>query len=102
VVVAHVGLVAESQFDAHLVCKVTMPGTADTPRDRRFRGCRVGCKGVGMNVLSLVATIVVLVGVAVFILLFERQRARGIERDLRDQGRGRREDGGDPDGQGRG
>jgi hypothetical protein len=30
-----------------------------------------------------VATIVVLVGVAVFILLFEKKRAQGIERDLK-------------------
>ena len=37
-----------------------------------------------MNALGLVATVVVLVGVAVLILLFERKRARGIERDLRD------------------
>ena len=37
-----------------------------------------------MDVFGLVLTVVVLVGVAVFILLFERQRASRIERDLRD------------------
>jgi hypothetical protein len=47
-----------------------------------------------MNVLPWVATVVVLVGVAMFILLFERKRARGIERDLKDQARKR----GDADG----
>jgi len=36
-----------------------------------------------MDVLALVATVVVLLGVVVFILMFERQRATGIERDLR-------------------
>ncbi len=33
--------------------------------------------------LGLVVTIVVMVGIAVFILLFERKRARQIESDLR-------------------
>jgi hypothetical protein len=35
--------------------------------------------------LGMVLTIVVLVAVAVFILLFERSRARQIEDDLREQ-----------------
>jgi hypothetical protein len=41
--------------------------------------------------LTLVATVVVLVAVAVFILLFERKRAQRIEHDLRDQARHRRD-----------
>jgi Mg2+/citrate symporter len=32
---------------------------------------------------TLIVTVVVMLGIAVFILLFERQRARQIERDLR-------------------
>ena len=52
-----------------------------------------------MYVLTMVATIVVLLGVAVFILLFERKRARGIERDLRDSTTQQRDAGG---GRGRG
>lgn len=47
------------------------------------------------TVFELVLTIVVLLGVATAILLFERPRARRIERDLRDQARERR--GSDPD-----
>jgi hypothetical protein len=43
-----------------------------------------------MDVFALVVTVVVLVGVVVFILMFERQRATRIERDLRDMGRRRR------------
>ncbi|GHJ58274.1 hypothetical protein NOK12_07930 [Nocardioides sp. OK12] len=39
---------------------------------------------------ELVLTIVVLLGVALAILLFERPRARRIERDLRDQAAERR------------
>lgn len=35
-----------------------------------------------MNTFSVVMTIIALVGVALFILLFERKRARRIERDL--------------------
>ena len=38
---------------------------------------------MGSAILGLVATIVVMVGIAVFILLFERKRAREIESDLR-------------------
>lgn len=37
--------------------------------------------------LGLVLTIVVLVGVAIAIMLFERKRAEGIERDLHEMGR---------------
>lgn len=37
-----------------------------------------------MNAFSVVVTIAVLLGVAVLILLFERRRARQIERDLKD------------------
>lgn len=36
-----------------------------------------------MDSFGMVLTIVVLVGVAVFILLFEKKRAKQIERDLR-------------------
>lgn len=48
-----------------------------------------------MSAFNVVLTIVVLVGVAVLILLFERKRARRIEHDLRGmadergEGRGR-------------
>ena len=43
-----------------------------------------------MNALTVVLTVVVLVAVAAFVLLFEAKRARRIERDLRDQaGQGR-------------
>jgi len=38
---------------------------------------------MGSATLAVVATIVVMVGVAVLILLFERKRAREIEADLR-------------------
>jgi hypothetical protein len=38
-----------------------------------------------MGALSVVLTVVVLLAVAVFILLFERSRAREIEDDLREQ-----------------
>lgn len=40
-----------------------------------------------MDAFSLVVTVVVLLGVAVLILLFERKRAREIERDLRSNAR---------------
>jgi hypothetical protein len=43
-----------------------------------------------MDVLALVLTVVVLAGVVVFILVFERQRATRIERDLHDMAPGRR------------
>jgi hypothetical protein len=36
-----------------------------------------------MGALSVVLTVVVLIAVAVFILLFERKRARQIEHDLK-------------------
>lgn len=38
-----------------------------------------------MDVFGVVLTVAVLVAVAVFILAFERRRAREIERDLRDR-----------------
>jgi preprotein translocase subunit YajC len=36
-------------------------------------------------IYSLILTVVVMIGIAVFILLFERKRAREIEHDLRDR-----------------
>ena len=45
-----------------------------------------------MDVYRLVLTILVMAGVVVAILLFEKRRAQGIERDTRDMARGR-EDG---------
>jgi len=39
-----------------------------------------------MGLFGLIVTIVVLVAVAVFILLFERKRARQIEHDLHEMG----------------
>lgn len=42
-----------------------------------------------MDALRLVATVVVMVGVVVAILLFERRRADRIARDTRDMARGR-------------
>ena len=42
-----------------------------------------------MDVFRLVLTVVVMVGVVVAILLFERRRARAIERDTRDMAWGR-------------
>jgi len=47
-----------------------------------------------MNALAAFATVVVLAGVAVFIMLFERQRARRIEQDLRDSATMQRDSGG--------
>ncbi|MDR7255730.1 putative membrane protein affecting hemolysin expression [Nocardioides sp. BE266] len=41
-----------------------------------------------MDVFRLVATLVVVAGVVVAILLFEKRRARGIERDTRRMARG--------------
>lgn len=45
---------------------------------------------------ALIVTVAVMIGIAVFILLFERRRAREIERDLHDQAdrtrAGRRDD----------
>ncbi|MDF1605763.1 hypothetical protein [Nocardioides sp. YIM 152315] len=43
-----------------------------------------------MTTFGLVVMIVVTVGVVVAILLFERRRAEGIERDLADEARRRR------------
>ncbi|GAB3025468.1 hypothetical protein GCM10011376_11530 [Nocardioides flavus (ex Wang et al. 2016)] len=47
-----------------------------------------------MDVYRLVLTILVLAGVVVAILLFEKRRAQGIERDTRDmaQGQDRQDD----------
>ena len=42
-----------------------------------------------MDVFRLVATVVVLMGVVVAILLFEKRRARRIERDTRSMARDR-------------
>lgn len=44
-----------------------------------------------MNAFSVVVTVLVLLGVAVLILLFERKRARRIEHDLRDMADDQRE-----------
>ncbi len=40
--------------------------------------------------VGMLATVIALLGTAVLILLFERKRARQIERDLRDQARSQR------------
>jgi hypothetical protein len=45
----------------------------------------------------LVLTVLVLLGIAVFILLFEKKRAKGIERDLKEMGDERRHGEGRPD-----
>ncbi|MBD3945563.1 hypothetical protein [Nocardioides ganghwensis] len=52
-----------------------------------------------MDVYRLALTVLVMAGVVVAILLFEKRRAQGIERDTRDMARGRPEDasGGSPD-----
>jgi len=42
-----------------------------------------------MDAFRLVLTVVVMVGVVVAILLFERRRARAVERDTRDMAAGR-------------
>lgn len=44
-----------------------------------------------MDTFRVVLIIVVLLGVALFILLFEGRRARGIERDLRKMAQERRD-----------
>ena len=44
-----------------------------------------------MTVLAVVLTVVVLLGVAAAILVFERPRARQIERDVADDARRRRD-----------
>jgi hypothetical protein len=41
---------------------------------------------------SLIVTVLVMLGIAVFILLFERKRARQIERDLRTHDPAKRRD----------
>jgi Sec-independent protein translocase protein TatA len=43
-----------------------------------------------MDAFRLIATVVVLIAVAVFILLFEKKRATRIERDLSEMSRQRR------------
>jgi hypothetical protein len=48
-----------------------------------------------MDVYRLVLTVLVMTGVVVAILLFEKRRAQGIERDTRDMARGREEGSGD-------
>lgn len=48
-----------------------------------------------MDAFGLVVTVVVMLAVAAFILLFERKRARQIERDLRERSGARRTDGRD-------
>ena len=45
----------------------------------------------GVNAYGMVLTIVVLLFVALLILLFERKRARGIERDLKEMHREQRD-----------
>ena len=52
-----------------------------------------------MDAFGVVLTAVVLVGVAIFILMFERQRARQIDSDLRSSAdeRGELENGRGPD-----
>lgn len=45
-----------------------------------------------MTLYSVIATVVVLLAVAVLILLFERKRAREIEHDTREMARERDED----------
>jgi hypothetical protein len=49
-----------------------------------------------MTPFGLIVTVLVLLGMVVFILLFERRRAKGIERDLREPPDHRREDGPPP------
>ncbi|MDT9591426.1 hypothetical protein RDV89_00005 [Nocardioides zeae] len=44
-----------------------------------------------MNAFGLVLTVVVMLGVALFILLFERRRSEGIQRDLRQMADERRD-----------
>jgi len=44
-----------------------------------------------VGLFGVVLTVAVLVGVAIFILAFERKRARQIEHDLRDGARERRD-----------
>lgn len=54
---------------------------------------------MGMATYGLIVTIIAMVGIAIFILLFERRRAREIEADLRRPPRQENEqDGQSPDG----
>jgi hypothetical protein len=48
-----------------------------------------------MEVYRLVITVLVMAAVVVAILLFEKRRAQGIERDTRDMARGRDDGSGD-------
>lgn len=59
------------------------------------------CHGGGMDAFRLVATVVVMVGVVVAILLFERRRAEGIRRDTGRMAQGRRPEGDADDEDGR-
>jgi hypothetical protein len=47
--------------------------------------------GEPMNLFGLILTVAVLIGIATLILLFERQRATRIQRDLQDLSRHREE-----------
>jgi hypothetical protein len=50
-----------------------------------------------MDAFRLVLTVVVMLGVVVAILLFERRRAQGIERDTREMAEGRDPEDGEGD-----
>lgn len=50
-----------------------------------------------MDAFRLLVTVLVMVGVVVAILLFEKRRARGIERDTRRMARGEDDPGTDED-----
>ena len=52
--------------------------------------------GGDVSAFGVVLTVAVLVGIAVFILVFERRRAKEIERDLRHELRRRSDDGDGP------
>ncbi|HEX6151802.1 hypothetical protein [Nocardioides sp.] len=56
-----------------------------------------GARLHGLRPYGLIATIVVMVGIAVLILLFERRRAREIDAGLQPPRRGRPGDGQSPD-----
>lgn len=56
----------------------------------RGTGTLIDGREVGVDTYSVVLTIVVLLAVALLILLFERKRARQIERDLQEMARQRR------------
>ena len=53
-----------------------------------------------MDAFGLVVTVVVMAGVVVAILLFERRRADRIARDTRDMARGRNPEDGEGEGEG--